>query len=435
MSMLVRLAASFMMMAAVSSAATARTLVAILPPDRSVPAETLIAELAQTMTALGPDDRLIVYGAEGPTQLAIIALPQGPNAVNPAWVKRKLAEAFRPVMTYLKGASDIPATGGIAGNLMIPAALDAIGRNLLPALPEREADILLLGSWQYLDRRDGRWAIIDRFYPSDAHIRAARAETPFGTAGAEERLRGGTLHFCWPGGDAAFETDAYREAVTRFWTLYVTAQAGRIGTFSQDMSTCFQRWRAGEATGQAAYAPIAGGKIEMLRAPGPVAAFVPDTMDQPGEYFLRDDVPISRTPPTAMKGIAWIGLKWNAPCDVDLYSRPDGSSQWLYYGQVRSADGRFNKDFLSATGETQFEYIEFVRPIDLATAEVAINLYSGELAVPPEGVIRVWFGGRVYEAPFKLAAKRGNRGALPMTGANWLRIDLRKVLGLSAPDG
>jgi hypothetical protein len=58
----------------------------------------------------------------------------------------------------------------------------------------------------------------------------------------------------------------------------------------------------------------------------------------------------------------------------------------------RRTQGRANKDYLDATGEKQFEFIEFSKEIDLTKAEVAINLDSGTLPSGPAGTLRVWFG-------------------------------------------
>src|SRR5262249_1969986 len=124
--------------------------------------------------------------------------------------------------------------------------------------------------------------------------------------------------------------------------------------------------------------------------------------------------------------------KWNVACDLDLYARADNSQPWLFFGNTRTSGGYFNKDFTSGTGDSQFEFVEFTREIDLGKAEVAINLYACDAPAPPEGTVRAWFGGKVYEAPFKLTAKSGNRGASPMSGPHWLRIDLRKVVGLAS---
>jgi|GEM_PF-2035194 len=426
-------AAALWLLASLAAASTvdAKTTIVVLPPDYGGMREALVTHLADMALTLTPEDRLVVYSVSPPVQIANIAIPRDEKARNPAWVKNQIGAQFAPVIRYLSVLPPVPASGQISENVMMPEVLDEIGRNLVPSLPDKKADILLIGSPFYHDPRDGRFSFTLGYFPSDGHLKASRTETPFGVAGAQDRLKGGIVHLCWPNSQERFTTRGYEEKVRRFWTLWVVEQAAKIGTISYDLASCFKRARTSEASGQTAYTISPDGKIEMLRVRPPVPAALPASMDQPGAWFLRDDVPISRTPPTTTTGVAWIGLKWTAPADIDLYARPDGASPWLFFGNVRTEAGLFNKDHLTATGEGQFEYIEFVRAIDLTKAEAAINLYSGELRTPPEGVVRIWFGAAVYEAPFKLGATRGNRGAPPMSGAHWIRIDLRKVLGLS----
>jgi hypothetical protein len=350
--------------------------------------------------------------------------------MNNARINAALAGQFKPVKDYLAA---LPAASASEppGNLMIPALIDELGRNLIAGLPEKKADILLIGSLLHWDRRDGRSAMSDRYVPSDSTLRAPRADWPFSIVGAQVRLAGITVHFCSPNGATEFESAEHAERVRRFWTLWTTGQAGRVGTFSNDLATCFRRFNAGDASGQTVYQPSRDGKPEMLRVPAHLPAMLPASFENPGQYFLREDMPISRTPPAASKGIAWVGLKWNAPCDLDLYTRGEASNPWLYYASVRTTEGYFNKDYQTGTGDAQFEYVAFTREIDLGKAEVAINLYACDAAAPPEGTVRVWFSGNVYEAPFRLMARSGNKGAQPMTGPHWLRVDLRKVVGLT----
>ncbi|MCB1536278.1 MAG: hypothetical protein KDJ44_16565 [Rhodoblastus sp.] len=417
-------------LATIPATALAHTSIIVLPPNTQQDKAVLIRAVGDALMGMGRQDQIIFYDAKG-AQLAVVRLPDDPKAVNKAWVKRKLAEQAAPVLQAISAMPAAPPPGDIPENVMIPNVLDEIGRNVVPALPEKKADILVLGSWLYFDKRDGRFAMTDRFYPSDAHIRARLTDSPFGTAGLETHLSGATVHFCWPNGRDAFVTEEHEEKVRRFWSVWTQAQGGKIGTFSHDLPTCFRRTLAGETSGQIAYTLGNETKLEMLRARPPLAARVPANTAQPGEWFLADDAPISRTPPTTTTGVAWIGIKWTAPVDLDLWVRGASGSPWIFFGNTRTAEGLFNKDFTSGTGEKQFEFIEMTSAIDLKRLEIVINLFSGEARAPIEGVIRVYFNAQVYEAPFKIDARHGNRGQMPMNGAAWLRIDPRKVVGLS----
>jgi len=408
--------------------AGAKTRIIALSSNPGVPAEALLKHIAEAVIALTPGDKLLVYSARPVSQIAAIALPSDPS-MNKARINAALAAQFKPVRDYL-AATSAGTRSEPLGSLMIPSLMDELSRNVISELPEKKADILLIGSLLYLDRRDGRSAMTDRYIPSDATLRAARADWVFSVMGAQDRLAGTVLHFCTPNAQAEYESEQHEQRVRRFWSLWTAAQAGRVGTFSSDLATCFRRFNSGEASGQTVYQLSREPKAEMLRVPAHVPATLPASFDTPGQWFLRDDAPIAKTPPSIVKGVAWVGLKWNATCDLDLYARGEASSAWLYFSNGRTSEGYFNKDFQTGTGDAQFEYVEFTRDVDLGKAEVAINLYSCDAAAPPEGTVRVWFAGKVYEAPFKLAVRTGNRGVMPIAGPHWLRVDLRKVVGL-----
>lgn len=415
----------------VSPVAMAKTTVIVLPSDYTGSREELLSEVAEATLKLTPDNQIIVYGINPPAQIARIAIPHDEKARNAAWARRRLSEQLGSVVQHVRAMPTNPEGQPVAENVRLPEVLDEIASNLIPSLPDKRADVLIIGSPFYHDPRDARFSMLDAFYPADGHLTAPRAETPYGLGGMRARLANTIVHICWPNSKERFVSTSHEEVVRRFWTLWITHQGGRIGTLSFDTKACFKRALASEASGQASYVPSPSGKVEMLRVNPPVSAGLPARQDQPGAWFLHDDAIISKTPPTTTTGIAWVGLRWRAAADIDLWARPDNASPWLFFGNVRSPAGFFNKDHLTATGESQFEYIEFVQKIDLTKTEVMINLYEGELRAPPEGVIRVWFSGNVYEAPFKLAATRGNRARPPMSGPNWLRIDLRKVVGLA----
>lgn len=416
--------------ASLVTAASGTTRIIVLPSDYAGSKEALIRMVGEAIVPLQPPDHVLVYSAR-PTvrQLADIHVPDEPNAKNPAWVKRKLGEQAAPVLRYIAGLPGA-ASAELPGNLMIPNVLDELARNVVPALPDKHAEVLLVGSLLYFDPRDDRWSMADRYYPSDGQLQADPARVPYSIAGKQDRLSGMTAHYCTPDGKQQFVSEEHEAAVKRFYALWTTGQSGRVGTFSDDLATCSRRFLAGETSGQPTYQPKRDAKPEMLRARLPIPP-IPPPPGRP-ENFLSDQAQISRVPPTHTTGVAYIGLKWTVPADIDLFTRPDQASAWLYYGNVRSDKGFFEKDWRKATDKGQSEFVQYHQPIDLNTTEVAINLYSGTLPAGPEGVVRVWFDGKVYEAPFKLAARTGNAGKQPMSGPHWLRIDLRKVLGLAS---
>ncbi|MEM7530383.1 MAG: hypothetical protein AAF416_22540 [Pseudomonadota bacterium] len=77
--------------------------------------------------------------------------------------------------------------------------------------------------------------------PSDAHIRASLAETPYGTAGREAALAAVTVHLCRVPDGEAWASDA-DEALNRFWSLFIAHQGGQLATWTDDLATCLDRF-------------------------------------------------------------------------------------------------------------------------------------------------------------------------------------------------
>lgn len=416
--------------AVLSTPAQARTRIVVLPPDAASNGPVLLRHIAESVDQLRPGDQLLVYATSPVRQIAAITPPTDAT-LNNARIRTALAKQLQAVKIHL---ARLP-TGVAAeppGSLPLAALVDELGRNVLPSLAEKKSGILLIGSLLHWDRRDTRASMADRYVPSDATLRAPRGEWVFSIAAAQDRLVGATLHFCTVHAATEFESAEHEERVRRFVSLWTTGQGGRVGTISSDLDTCWRRFNAGEGSGQPVYQPSPEGKAEMLRVALPALAALPAAFDQPGQWFLRDDVTISRTPPTAKKGVLWLGIKWVGACDLDLFARGEASSPWLYFASSKTTEGYFNKDFTSGTGEAQYEFIEFTREIDVAKLEAAVNLYTCDGTAVPEGTLRVFFAGKVYQAAFRLGVKTGNRGANPMVGPHWIRFDVRKILGLPA---
>jgi hypothetical protein len=415
--------------AIVATPASSKTRMIVLAPDATPSKDALFKEIVETVAALTPGERLLVYSARPVGQIASIEFPNTAGMTQ-ARINAALAAQLRPLKAYL-AAPPTTAAPELPGQLGLPSLFDELGRNVLPALPDQDVHVALVGSLLHLDPRDGRSMMLGtRLVPSDGVLRAPRSEWIFSVAGAQTRLSQKTVHFCTPNAASEYESASHEDAVRRFWSLWVSAQGGRVGTTTSDLRTCFARFRAQEASGQPSYQLHATAKPEMLRIPAPIPAVLPQSFDRPGEYFLHPDMPIATTPPLAQKGVAWIGIRWQAPCDLDLHTRATPNSPWLNFSSVRTSEGAFAKDYVTATGDSQFEYVSYTVDVDLNSVEAQVNLYSCDGSVQPEGMVRVWFAGKVYQAPFKLGAKTGNQGARPMAAPYWARLDLRKVVGL-----
>lgn len=410
--------------ALVAGPATAASRIVVLPPDASRYGPTLLKQFNEAVGTLRDGDEILVYTARPVSQLARVARPTDPS-LNAARVNAAMVGQFKPVRNFLL---TLPAAAGdTPGNLMIPELMDQLTANVISALPEKRAHVLLIGSLLY--HRTARTSFLQGYVPSDGVLSAKRDEWVFSTAGAQGRLKGSVIHYCSPEGDVEKANSQHALRLQRFWSLYTTTQGGTVGTFSSDIATCFRRWNAGESSGQPTYQLSQDTKPEMVRILPDAPAVAPTNYDTPGQWFLREDVMISKTPPVSTKGIVWAGISWKVACDLDIYSRPDPESSWLYFGSGRTADGHFSKDLTSATGD-QFEFVEYTREVNLTTLEIAVNVWACSGSVSPEGTVRLWISGKVFQAPFKLAARNGNKGAMPISPPYWSRIDVLKLVGL-----
>src|ERR1043166_949992 len=229
----------------ISHATQAKTRIAVLPPDAATNGPALFRQIAESVGQLRAGDQLIIYSARPVRQIAAIALPTD-TSLNAARVKAALAAQVQPVREHL--ATMPPGLAGEPpGQLMLPSLAEELGRNVLSALPEKDTDILLIGSLLHWDRKDTRVSMTDRYVPSDGMLRAPRAEWPFSIVGAQDRLIGATVHLCAIHAATEFESAEHEERVKRFWTLWFVGQGARVGTISSDLGTCWRRFNAGEA--------------------------------------------------------------------------------------------------------------------------------------------------------------------------------------------
>ncbi len=155
--------------------------------------------------------------------------------------------------------------------------------------------------------------------------------------------------------------------------------------------------------------------------------------------WLDDNVAISTIRPSSLKGKLKIGIRW--PChykdisvDLDLYTRSTVEYHYLFFGIKKTPEGVYYKDYLrSPDAENALEYVDFTKEIDITKLEVMINFYAGVCPGGPKGQVRAWFEGQVYELPFHITAKTGNRAGIDgglMNNNRWLIIDVNKLFKL-----
>jgi hypothetical protein len=436
---------------AAPAVASPHTFIVGLSEDCVPTTEALSQQLMQLFVKrLHPGDGLVVYDAPHRSVIASAVLPDRDVFERVPVRIREFGGELAKIKHFLD--TRCAATAAVAqpaGNLYLPQFLDEIARVRIPALPRESVSVLIVGSALYNDARDPGLSMLEGHYPSDSHLNAKPAASIFSTAEKHEALTGVDVHYCFT--DAEWWSEAHKEAVRRWWSLFVNTQQGALATFSGDLPSCFERFEGSVTAGAApSFRPEPGsGGLQMLlakRAPveREVVAAVPTPMTPaaaardevaaspvaPGG-FLDIHAPISHDRPHSTRGLVKIGIRWACPVDLDLYARSSASSDFLYFGHRDTPEGHFPHDYTNAPDGSAFEYVEFTREIDLSTLEAFVNFYGGTCQTGPSGIVRLWFENRVYEGHFALSAKQGNQGDgrdSHMTGSYWTQINVKKLL-------
>jgi hypothetical protein len=315
-----------------------------------------------------------------------------------------------------------------AGNLdftqavRLPQFLEFVGRNLTG--PDHSVMVLILGGPLYLDDKEPAFAMADGYFPSDAHLLATRDKSVFGLKDCGESLQGITVHLGYFGDPWA--SAIHQEKVVRFWNLYLSQQGARQGAFTGDLPTVFHAALRGgqppEGHGPRYEIDPTQTKVEMRRISRDVGVSDWITQELPANH--------RPPPPSTTVGPMRIGIRWQNQIDLDLYARPTPDGETLYFEHMRSPEGYYFKDHRSSP-DREYEFIEFLKPVDVWQAEASINFYDGSVPRGPEGEIRVEFNGRIYSTRFSIESDRGNRGRSGRGQDDyWVTIDIPKMLGL-----
>lgn len=308
-----------------------------------------------------------------------------------------------------------------------PQFMDFVGDHL--GSSRHAMVVMVFGSPLYMDEKEPAFSMVQGYYPSDGHLLANRDASVFGLDGRAATLAGMAVHFGWFGDP--WVSEAHRQKLERFWSLFLEGQGAQLATFCGDLPTLFGAVSAG-ATGvdfRRGRYQIDNGqrRVEMLRMTRDVGA---------ADWITRDTLPATpSSPPAITVGAMKIGIRWQGDIDLDLYARPDRLGETLYFENVRSADGYYFKDHRSSP-EREYEFIEFEAPVDVWKVESRINFYEGELASGPVGEIRIEFDGKIYSGQFRVEGERGNRGRSGRgQERHWVTIDIPGVLQLRDAGG
>ncbi|NHK29403.1 hypothetical protein FF098_015920 [Parvularcula flava] len=351
--------------------------------------------LAETVR---PGETGFVYNATTGELLCTFEVPDNKGYAAPKAKLNRNAACVRSLLLFAENA-----IGSLdAGTIDLPEFLRLLARNASGAPVET---IVIFGSPIFSDPLSPSLSMAGGRVPSDGHISTLRPNSSYSLSGFGKTLDGVAIHFSSEG-YSWIVNDEHEYLTRRFWSLSANALGAELVTFHSDRDQVIQRVESNVRQPAERYAVSDSDKLEMIQV----------RIDN-GPYIPIYDRELSREnlSATALADARKVelGIRWDCPsCDIDLYARAFGGADILFFGQTRTREGIFHKDFVQGRDLMNgLETISFSAPIDLNDLLIAANFYAGDAPQGISGEIRLAVDGQTYAGEFEILAKQGNRGA------------------------
>ncbi|MGH1404134.1 MAG: hypothetical protein ACRBDL_07810 [Alphaproteobacteria bacterium] len=369
-----------------------------------------------------------IFDAENRRFVGSFSKPANKNYASP----KALLQYNRRVAANLKSMyrADHPdLASGIKASVKIPQFLTFLAQNYAPLT---DTDIVILGSPIYMDLQTPSWDMRGGKFAGDGHFSAQADKSVFSTVGKETFLQGARIHILYPSKEWEI-SDSYRHYITRMWTLYIEAQGGELSSFTDDVSTFRMRVRNSAGALPHTFKREYTDKLETFEmAP-----------EQRKRTSIHERELSTTLPSKSAMNIAdevEIGISWTCDvCDLDIYVRPNHVADVLYFGNTKTAEGLYHKDFVNSPQAVKgYETVTFKHAVDLRDTFIAINWYGGHSHSGVSGEIRLAIGDKTYGLPFHIKGENGNAAlerdsvlsASKAANDNWIVIQPKKILGL-----
>lgn len=333
------------------------------------------------------------------SQITVLSVPDTKvyDNPNPRRVRRKNGTGISDILRFCA------RTEAASASTLYYQTLRSVGNNIPVSPDQKNSNVLMIAYPVTIDPQSSTTAMTGARRPNDAHHRASRFITPFGTAGEDTLLEGVRVHIAIPD-EEWVKNPTHKAEVERVFAYQVKKRGGELGSYEFDLPTVLSRIRNGQ-THRLPYRPLTLTDSKL--------AMVDHSQPHTGNDIF--DRPLSNTTPTEdiltseLSDVS-IGLSWSCACDVDLLTTPRPEAPPLYYANVETLDGRFLKDYRNPNAERGFETVEFSRPVSLSNIMIAANLYAGEAPDGVSGKVRVAIGNETFESTFELHVTSGNSG-------------------------
>lgn len=380
--------------------------VALSPYQQNAVANTKL--LLKQLTRLETGSKVVLLDGYRLSKLGEFKLPK--NQLSP---KALLKYNGKTVAALLHFAKQMPKQDQVQliNAVRLPQLLRFIAENYQPSPAkglstsvDKFLDVVVLGSPLYSDPNEPAVSMANAYIPSDGHIQASLALTPYGTAGRTNSLKAVRVHIGFDQ-TTPIINDQHRFFLQRFWTLFIENQGGKLISFISDQATLFERVLNKAEPLPHDFKLEPSSKLEMIRIrqQAPV-----------NPIYQRELSSIPLDARTLKQADAVeIGISWDcATCDLDLYAQALPNAEPIYFGHSETPTGNHWKDFTSSPSLLNgYETISFHVPLDLSQLKLAVNWYEGQAPEGVKGRLRVSVAGFTFEQPFIIQASSGNRAA------------------------
>lgn len=389
------------MMWAVKTATASEFVVAVSPYNTAAVVKQHAAQILTFALTQNAGDKVIVVDGYNIKPIATITIPDDVKYKSPK--SRMNFNRVAVAALYRFSEKVIQSSGGkhptVKGAVKLPQLLRFVAQNYQTAAP---LDVMVLGSALYDDPNQAAFSMAKGYYPSDGHISASRAATPFGTKDVKDVLKRMRVHLGFD--DAVLDNDRLSFSIHRFWTLFVERQGGKLVSFSSPQ-TVFDRVKNKAITPAHSHTLLVTDKLEMIDL-RPVQLKLLSIFDRKVSNVPLGQKRINRAEKLEL-GIAWDCVE----CDLDIHSQPYPNAPILSYSNKLSPQGHYWKDYLRSPNTVRgFETIAYHVPLDLSAVAVAVNFYSGSSLKSVSGEVRVSVDGQTYASHFTINARKGNGG-------------------------
>lgn len=351
---------------------------------------------AYVLETIVPGEKAVIVNAYDQSEIATFALPNDGKSYSSARAKQRAnADFYRNTLAFAKAAIT-PSGEHFEGQIDISAFLRTVGQNY-PTNTER--DLILYDVSPVSDSsRDPAHSTKDGVVPSDAHIPASRADSPFGAAEQSGKLANYTVH--WGLSDTSWiVSDRHAFYTERFMALSATARGATLATFAEDPDTALRNAKSGLST------PVGDFELDM-DVPISMIHFRPTVIDRTNNQAdattstktdvvsaTTSDVPVSHGNGTIYdrplsERIPEVGeitnasnveiaIRWICDCDFDLAVKPEDGEIISFRTPLKSG-GRLFKDFTSSKSlNNGWETVALSGEVNLQKVLIAVNLFRG----------------------------------------------------------